>query len=712
MGQQFEQTMDPMLAGRRFYDMVLVFPYKTSALVRFGDEKDESNRGLSIPTDEEKGRMEQWEHQRNGVLKSLQNCGLLTMNFYSRDRDEIFCKVGAEAEKLQETAENMKYKLQMKEEYLFSYAEYRRNYAGREELGYKDRRLVSHVYEQHVDDEASYPAPDSIFRSVDRINIIDNIIRSKDKGSCGLDIGGMLHKGELLHYFPLHETKKLNTFDRKWFSSFVTGQNIDAVRDYFGEKVAFYFLFMSYFIKALLLPGLVGGALFLVDILAQTPDNFTAIPFCIFMGIWSALFGHFARRHFAKHALRWGTLDIVPQLEPCRPEFYGSRRINPVTERVDLYFPWRERIWKVLFSYSVLAVTLIVLFFMIMCLFAFRHLAAGQPGGRLIFMVANALVVEFLNMAFTAVARVMNDQENHRTDKDYEQHLLAKSVVFKFVNSYISLYYIAFFKKHSYLFGMPMECIENDCLKDLSYQLAIFIIVRLTFANAVELGVPYFVMWWKSMREGRQFHTSFGLFHSDASVHMPDLSSGERQSKMEKYEEFEDMDEMLVTYGYTTLFVVACPWAPIAVMFGSILECYLDFKKLTKAFKRPLPVRVRDNEPWDTAFDLMGVIALFTNMAVLVFSSQEFDALTVVQKILVFFALEHIVMLARILIKIILPVEPRDVTIMKMKQESMVKKHLDQVEEEDHEMRQHALQDRHFQMHISDRDEDDDEGDY
>ena len=58
-------------------------------------------------------------------------------------------------------------------------------------------------------------------------------------------------------------------------------------------------------------------------------------------------------------------------------------------------------------------------------------------------------------------------------------------VVFKFINCYVSLYYIAFLKDmlmsynrwsrtermivgkeqaHSYLFGMPMTCVNDDCL--------------------------------------------------------------------------------------------------------------------------------------------------------------------------------------------------------------------------------------------------------
>jgi len=116
-----------------------------------------------------------------------------------------------------------------------------------------------------------------------------------------------------------------------------------------------------------------------------------------------------------------------------------------------------------------------------------------------------------------------------------------------------------------------MDCRDHDCLKDLASQLAIFILIRLTLANFMEIGLPYVKMWWRGYKEGRQFQ-QHPIFTSEAVVHMPDLSPCERQAKMEKYIEFEDMEEVLITFGYGTLFVVACPWVPFVILFGNILE--------------------------------------------------------------------------------------------------------------------------------------------
>merc|ERR1719343_1578221 len=125
-----------------------------------------------------------------------------------------------------------------------------------------------------------------------------------------------------------------------------------------------------------------------------------------------------------------------------------------------------------------------------MALFALRHMF-GQQGGRLTYMFVNAYVVDLMNEVFTHVAKWLTDRENHRTYTEYYNHLFAKTVVFKFVNCFFSLYYIAFFKQNTYLFGMPMECTDDDCFIDLSRQLGIFLFVRITDQYFAEIGLPY-----------------------------------------------------------------------------------------------------------------------------------------------------------------------------------------------------------------------------
>lgn len=703
--------------------MVMVFPYKTSALVKYGDNQqydEEGYRGLRHPTEAEKHKMDTWTMKRQGVISALSDCGLILMLYYARDRDEIFVKISVEDRHLRQVAEMKRHKLELKEEYLSAFAEYRDDYFGQRELNFSDRLMVSHLYKAHVDthDEdggEAYPRPIAIFRTSDRIQLIKYIVTAADHNCAGVDVGQMLHDGDLRAFFPLHENKKLVDMDRNWFKCFVWGSEVNKVRDYFGEQVGMYFLFLSHFIKWLILPSIAGTAIYLIGIFWGTPDNATAVMVCFGMSFWYVFFIHFWRRNEATHAVKWGTLSIGPSLEPTRPGFIGTSRINPVTGRIDRYYPWSERVFKVLTSYTVLVVSILCLSVIIGSLFILRRIF-HKHGGRIWFMIINAVVVEILNQSFTYVAKVLTVRENHRSYSEHANHLLAKTIVFKFINCYISLYYIAFFKQHSYLMGMPMQCMynarlqQNDCLKDIGWQLAIFIVVRLTLQNIIELGLPYFLMWYRNLVEGRRFQMHAGLFSNTATV-MADMSSAEKQCKKEDYDLYEDMDEILILYGYSTLFIVAAPWVPMLCLVSTIVECFLDQKKLVLLYRRPVPQPAASNEPWDMAFDLFGFLAVLTNAAVIIFAGHTFDLWTHYQKIILFLTIEFTTILLRMLVAIILPAVPRRVRLLQLQQDVMVHRHLDLGgEEDDHETRASAMRTTaQPPPYIFDRDQDDDE---
>lgn len=87
----------------------------------------------------------------------------------------------------------------------------------------------------------------------------------------------------------------------------------------------------------------------------------------------------------------------------------------------------------------------------------------------------------------------LNDKENHETDTEYEDNKILKVFAFQFINSYFSLFYIAFIKNHLELFGRKQPCRANvdgepDCLAELAYQLGIIFVSRLVAGNFTEVA--------------------------------------------------------------------------------------------------------------------------------------------------------------------------------------------------------------------------------
>jgi len=456
----------------------------------------------------------------------------------------------------------------------------------------------------------------------------------------------------------------------------------DRVRDYFGDKVAFYYLWMSFYWQWLLVPGLIGVGLQVLDVGFHTPDNFTAVPFCIFLSLWTLFLPHFWRRQEAKYAIAWGTFDMVPELEPCRPEHTGEPRINPVTAQVENYYPWQSRMQKYLKSVSVIILVGCLLVAAICGLLFARHrLKDNVSGGVATWQFIMAVFVEVVNLFLTKLSKVLTADENHRTQSEHDTHLLAKVFAFKFVNSYFVLYYIAFFKKHANLFGAQLHCIRDDCLLDLQLALAIFMLVRLCVQNLIEFLGPKLRMMYRNARvESRMIWHN--LFNPSNRLEAADMSPAELQSKREPYDPFMDFDEVLITHGYATLFAVSSPWVVTATLMWIIVQTILNVKNLTENTQRPLPLKMRTNEPWDTAFDIYGVLAAVTNITMLLFASKEYDTWTFTEKLCLFTVIFHVILMTRILIKFIFPEVPRSVSLLNLKQANMVHRCLNNIKVE------------------------------
>lgn len=671
-------------AQRRPYDMCMVFKCKVSRDVQFDETEEELiGRRLRIPAEQQMSQMLMWKVHRESILKSLENCGLDLYNFYSRDRDQIICKIGANAAKLKDVAARMKYKLQLKSEYMGAYAEYRHDFAGRPELQFTDRRVVSHIYNSHTPAQF-HPTEDAIFADADKVLLVHHMITSKDKECAGINVGNLLHNGEINAYFPLHEEVKLKELaDAHWWTKFVMDEEYThKIREYFGDRVAFYFLFMSFYGKWLIPIALIGVVKQLLDMFAMTPDSFTATHFCVLLSIWSVLMPHFWKRQEAKYAVAWGTLDSVEALEPYRPEHWGEPRLNPVTAEVEPFYP----VWSRTLDYarSIVVVNLMgALVCLTMCFMLFyRHTHKSiVPGGIIGIQFGLAAVVELMNILLGAIAEWLTSKENHRTQSEHDKHLLVKLMALKFLNSFFALYYIGFYKNKHLLFGAELHCINNDCLIDVDSQLAVFVIFRLVFQNMMGMLTPLVNSLKYKFDAWIQGSSCWRLVGA-TKIELADMSNAEKEGKRETYTSFTDFDETLITHGYATLFVVACPWVCFATLVATIIEMWVDMNKIIKLKQRPLPRKARSAEPWGTAFEIYGIVAAFTNFGLLIFASEQYASWSTTEKLVYWTFLEHLVFMARVLINRLFPEVPHSVTLLQLKQAQLTHRLLENIKVE------------------------------
>lgn len=246
--------------------------------------------------------------------------------------------------------------------------------------------------------------------------------------------------------------------------------------------------------------------------------------------------------------------------------------------------------------------------------------------------------------------------ENYRLQSKYENHLIAKVALFQFVNSFLSLFYIAFYLR------------DEEKLKE---QLAGLLISRQIIGNLRESAWPYMMEQWKlatlsfkmwgalspsqekpaidisgSEKEKKESPDKTATVASDAQSQTPKRSIGqaEIESSLYKYDgTFSDHLEMLVQMGYVVLFSSSFPLAGLCALANNILEIRSDAFKLAHVHQRPFGQRVANIGTWQNALGMLGLAAVIVNCALIGMSGQVsrlWPGLTSTQTVILIVTLE------------------------------------------------------------------------
>jgi hypothetical protein len=202
-------------------------------------------------------------------------------------------------------------------------------------------------------------------------------------------------------------------------------------------------------------------------------------------------------------------------------------------------------------------------------------------------------------------------------------------------------------------------------------------IVRIFISNLVEALYPKVVSFYRDCVEDDKMRE---LAENSAIFMYAGMSSMEIQAKREVPNSYNEMEETLFHYGYCILFVSAAPWMPLVVLFAFLVETSLDKAKFYKLYQRPMPILVGSNEPWDTAFDVMSILGMLTNIAIVVFATDAFATYSMTEKLTWFFVIENMMIAVRLLVSTLFPARPAYVESMVLKHRVIAQKHLDCVE--------------------------------
>ncbi|XP_063728669.1 anoctamin-8-like [Symsagittifera roscoffensis] len=427
-------------------------------------------------------------------------------------------------------------------------------------------------------------------------------------------------------YFPLHDLEAKNSLWKKIRANPIRVPIAD-VRDYFGEEVAFYFAWMNFFNITLLVPGLVGLFLYMIRPKGVDIDHAKFLPvFAVVVVLWAVLFLIFWRRRQASWAFKWDTNDFERVAE-TRPEFFGEIRNSPVTDLPELYYPQ----WKKFLRYCVsflaatpmllLAVKAMLLslnlngyikdhhsiiYVKSLCQYAEPGAIFAQDNpyyGWMVPTLLHSVIILILNTIYRSIAVWCTDFENHKTVAEWNNSLVIKRFLFEAFDCYLPLFYIAFYRLdinslRSELVGL----FWGDELRRL----------------ALEVIVPL-AMSWNKRRNAEKKYKEAKKEDKESETNWQIV----RELQEDEYEAFDDYLEMVIQFGYITLFASSMPLCSIISVVFIFIETKSDCFKLMFVNRRPPSRRAANIGVWMHLMHFMTISAIVTNVMLIGFSSEQ-----------------------------------------------------------------------------------------
>lgn len=378
-------------------------------------------------------------------------------------------------------------------------------------------------------------------------------------------------------------------------------------------------------------------------------DNATTVFFAIFMSFWATLFLELWKRYSAEITHRWDLTGFDVQEEHPRPQYLARlhnvkrRHMNTVTNTLEPHVPfWKMRVPATILSFSVvmLLVALAVATVVAVVLYRMSVMAALRVYGdrvttsyAILFTTSTAAFINLFciiifNWIYTYVAEYLTELELLRTQTEFDDSLTLKNYLLQFVNYYASIFYIAFFKgkfvgspkRYNKFFNYRQEeCGPGGCLMELCIQLAIIMVGKQAMNTVLEMLFPLFFKWINTLKvkTGLQADQNGSSCKGDRPQWVKDFKLVEWGPRSL----FPEYLEMVLQYGFVTIFVAAFPLAPFFALLNNILEMRLDANKLLTFYRRPVTQRVRDIGVWYRILDSIGKLSVVTNGMIIAFTS-------------------------------------------------------------------------------------------
>jgi hypothetical protein len=363
---------------------------------------------------------------------------------------------------------------------------------------------------------------------------------------------------------------------------------INLIRNFYGEKISFYFLWMIFYNNWLIFPALLG---LVTGIISYTADDalkqaghvttfknltfnyfdVTLFCFCLLITIWATVFLNAWKQKEKLYKYFWG-MENQDSNEPNQETFSPDEKIPFLFgQKLPISYSYK-RYLKTFVSYFVIILLVSINILLVYLLFRWKAYKTNNGRTSTLFfniLVAsiNGLQIKLMSLLDEYIADKLTNWENYEKNSQRENSLAIKLIIFEFFNKYFSLYYIAFFKPY-----LLEYCIDNNCFKEIEIQLYVILLIKFLF-NSLDILYPYLVFKWRKRKYFEKKNMPVGEIEPHSHEHQ--IISEDMNTLIFEY------NDIIILFGYVVFFSVAAPMTPIIIFVITYVEkiedCYKFF---------------------------------------------------------------------------------------------------------------------------------------
>ncbi|KAL8594587.1 hypothetical protein ACOMHN_002142 [Nucella lapillus] len=533
--------------------------------------------------------------------------------------------------------------------------------------------------------------------------------------------------------------------DDTW-TKFTKFQPLWKIRNYFGERIAFYFAWSGMLCTTLWFPMIFGIIVFFYGIaesvssdthlsnatslsesfqhlfgdFKQSFDNNATPYFGLFICVWGTVFLEIWKRKNSELAYEWD-VEQFESNEPDRPSFSGTKsKKDPVTDEWVWYYPFKIQFLKFWVSFSVLIVMIVLVLISVLSVITYRIIitidfcpnssaAECLVVGTIMSSVLNAVSILILSRVYNVLAKWLTDWENHQTQTRYDDALIFKLFAFQFANNYASCFYIAFFQENSTLTGFLesgkyQDSCDGSCMTKLSFQVLVLMLLKpmpKLFKDVILVWVKKMWRkhpnWCRCLRQCRcwcckscnqvghiSVETGSGHDLDSQAQHMLFLKHEHQKPSLGDFTLDEYM-EKVIQYGFLMLFGISLPLAPLLALLTNLFDLRVDARRLLWWYRRPVAKIAQDIGMWFNILLFVNFVGVISSGFILGFTSTWGDKYSTTGKLIIVLAFEHIVFALKYIIAYVIPDTPAPVRLaIRRERYQILRKMEDPIEEVDY----------------------------